>query len=706
MKRLLMGFATCALIMASCSQQEIMENVSDGQGSLSFAAGVGKQSATRAAEFNNADLKTAAKADANGKGDGIVLHAYQYDKDNTKWKTWYNDEVVYSNSQWKLEESVRFRNENETKYITYFPNTTTRLTNPIFENMDFTTLAKSPNFTYEVAGNSAAQEDLIAGITEVDAKKTDITLGMRHILSQVNFGTVGYKGAIIHIQNIKIVGVKNNATFTYYQKNTYPIGIWSTTAATASYDYYNYKNKAEVDTDASIKNNQHEVVGADVPSGDKYIFGDGGNAGPGKENTWYPTSASNGKWKQLTESDPKTTAIKNSLMLLPQVLTETAKVTFEYKITDVDGNFVAGAGSATTWAEGEFSLDFKTNTGDDKFYKGEWEQNYRYVYLIDFTDFLDGIALTFKVNVDMYPWENHDGDDGIINIMAAGQPSAANMNDENFVNNDTWYIASQSENNPDLSTPKKWAQVMRDEMWDLSAYDFANIDAKEKFTLSFKNVIFNTKETNIPTKITLTMPEGYTVTKGTGITMTGTYILSEGDRSNNATIEITNVSNYNKETTLIDGIKDINTNAQTIYYKGTEAVDLTLANNANLTDGNTITVKFTSSVIPTVGATTNGIWTWDAENRIATWKEVTWNNLDNTKTAVTGATANTVIYCNDETDIIDLATALEEPTTVEVTSVKVVFSKAATRTGADTDAGAWTYDTAAKTATWTKKTTP
>lgn len=703
MKRLLMGFATCALIMASCSQQEIMENVSDGQGSLSFAAGVGKQSATRAAEFNNADLKTAAKADANGKGDGIVLHAYQYDKDNTKWKTWYNDEVVYSNSQWKLEESVRFRNENETKYITYFSKSD-KLEPKDFATADFN--QTFPKFTYEVGANSKNQEDLIAGITEVAPKKTDITLGMRHILSQVNFGTVGYRGAKIQIQNIVIEGVENKATFTYGDKNEYPIGKWGDpTEKAATYPYYNYKNEAEEELDVKI--NQHGLVGAEVISGDKYIFGDGGNAGPGKENTWYPTSESNGAWKSLAESDPKTTAIKNSLMLLPQVLTETAKVTFEYKITDVDNNYVAGAGSATTWAEGEFSLDFKTNTGDDKYYKGEWEQNYRYVYLIDFTDFLDGIALTFKVNVDMYPWENHDGDDGIINIMAAGQPSAANMNDENFVNKDTWYIASQSENNPDLSTPKKWAQVMRDEMWDLGAYDFAYIDAGEKFTLSFKNVIFNTKETNTPTKITLTVPEGYTVTKGTGITMTESanpYTLSLGNKEDDATIEITNVSNYNKAATLKDGIAAIETNEKLIYYKGAGAVNLTDMDNSKtaLVVGNTIIVKFTSSVIPTVGATNNGIWTWDATTRIATWTKVTWVNLTDAKTKVGNATvANTVIYCNDE-DNIDLATALEEPTTADNSPVKVVFSKAATRTDATTTNGAWTYDAATKTATWTK----
>lgn len=701
MKRLLMGFATCALIMASCSQQEIMENVSDGQGSLSFAAGVGKQSATRAAELNNDALKAAATSE-----NGIVLYAYQ--KVGTTWGKWYNDAVVYD-TKWGLKESVRFRNENETKYITYFPKSN-KLTDENFENADFTT-DKFPKFTYEVGANSKDQEDLIAGITEVAPKKTDITLGMRHILSQVNFGTVAYHGANILIQNIKIVTVKNKATFTYRDKDTYPIGAWTPEATTTGYDYYNYKNVEDVNADPNVKNNQHQLVKADATSGHKYIFGDGGNAGPGtKEDTWYPTSVGDGTWRKIIPDTNKKTGLNNSLMLLPQNL-EDVKVTFEYRISDVSDVYVVG--SDNTWEKGEFSLDFDKTIGEGKFYKGVWEQNYRYVYLIDFTDFLDGIALTFDVDVDMYPWENHDGDDGIIDIMAAGQPSAANMNSANLKNDATWYIATQNTTSP---TAANWAQVIRHETWDLSAYDFKNINTSEKFTLSFYNVIFNTStkpDAGTPTKITLTLPDGFStqVVNESYIqvevgTEPNTWIISKGNRTEAAAIVITNDRYYRTSADLATGIAGANENNLKFGYSGIDAIDLTTMQPTSQTTAKTLTVKFNCLILPTVGATTNGIWTWDAENRIATWKEVTWNNLDNTKTAVTGATANTVIYCNDETDIIDLATALGEPTTADNSPVKVVFSKAATRTDATTTNGAWAYDAAAKTATWTKTTTP
>lgn len=620
MKRLLMGFAACALIMTSCSQQEIIETAEDGQGLLSFSAGVGKQSLTRAAEFNNDALQKAAVG-----GNGIIINAYQEitAEGNAAWRKWYIDQMVYDGN-WKLKESVRFRNENPTKYITYFPKT-----DKLVEVMDVTESTKStfvtadfnlifPQFTYTVAADSKTQEDLIAGITEVEAKKTDITLGMRHILSQVNFGTIGYTGAKIQIQNIKIVGVGNKANFTYGAANSYPIGAWSTLAEadkTIGYDYYNYSNE---DTGVA-----HTTVPATATSGAKYIFGDGGNWGPGKgAETFYPVGTT-GAWENYKTTTPQT-GLKNSLMLLPQELGETAKVTFKYKIQDVDGAYAAG--NADEWAKGEFSLDFSTGTESGKHYNSKWEQNYRYVYLIDFTDFLDGITLTFDVDVDMYPWENYDGDEGIIDIMAAGQPSAVNMNE--IKEKENWYIASQSTTAPGTYNPIKWAQVMRDETWNLSTYDFAKIDAGQTFTLSFENVIFNTKETNDPTQITLTLPAGYTAApvQAAGITMSGDnpYILKDGKKTVGATITITNVSNYNSGNSLKTGIAGIAANGATIYYKGAGAVDLTQMDNENLkADGNTITVIFTSPVTPTVGATTNGIWDWNAKTKTATWVKKT-----------------------------------------------------------------------------------
>lgn len=705
MKRLLMGFAACALIMTSCSQQEIIETAEDGQGLLSFSAGVGKQSLTRAAEFNNDALQKAAKTD------GIIINAYQEitAEGNAAWSKWYIDQMVYDGN-WKLKESVRFRNENPTKYITYFPKTTKLDEIPnTFANANFTD--KFPQFTYTVADNSASQEDLIAGITEVDAKKTDITLGMRHILSQVNFGAVAYNGANIQIQNIKIGGVGNKADFTYGAANSYPIGAWSTPAdKTIGYDYYNYSNGIDKDKD---KINAHTTVPADATSGYKYIFGDGGNWGPGKgTETLYPVGTT-GAWENYKTATPQT-GLKNSLMLLPQELGETAKVTFEYKIQDVDGAYAAG--NEGEWAKGEFSLDFSTGTESGKHYNSKWEQNYRYVYLIDFTDFLDGITLTFDVDVDMYPWENYDGDEGIIDIMAAGQPTQADMNNASFVNDDTWYIASQSEVAPDAN-PIKWAQVMSDELWDLSAYDFKNIGIGKTFTLNFQNVIFNTKKDapnpNVPTTITMTLPDGFSAVEATtNITVTAlspqsnTWIISEGDRSKLAAITITNDRYYRTSAGLNTGIEDADAIDLKFGYSGTDAIDLTTMQPKVPTTAKSLTVKFNCTITPTVGATTNGIWTYNTATKTATWTNVIWNNLNDAKAAVIAtAAADMVIYCSDAADIA-LNTALEEPTTASNSPVSVVFSTAAARTAGNTTNGAWTYTPATKTATWVKKTNP
>lgn len=622
MKKLWLGFAVCALITTSCSQQEMMENITDGQGQLSFAAGTAQQG-TRAAELNNTTLQTTVG------GNGIVLNAYQ---NVSGWKKWYDDKVVWnknSSGKWDLDKSIRFRNENPTKYISYFSKVTGALTEVIddilpskstFETANFTD--KFPQFTYTVQQNSAKQEDLIAGITDVDAYKTNITLGMRHILSQVNFGTVGYKGAKIQIRNIKIVGIKYKGIFKYEAANNPPIGVWTDLTTPpipekTEYNYYNYTNTTTTDN-----NDEHALVPATAISGDKYIFGDGGNAGPGRAaTTWYPTSKDNYEWKKADATG--STGLDNSLMLLPQTLTD-AKVTFEYKIQDVDDAYVAG--NDKNWAKGEFKLDFTTGTGLEpgKHYLGKWEQNYRYVYLIDFTDFLDGIALTFKVDVDMYEWENYNkgtNNDGIVDIMAAGQPSQADMNAATFVNGETFYIASRTPNKQKAPSTADWAQVIRNEIWNLSTYDFANIGESESFTLSFQNVIFNTTETNpTATTITMTLPVGYTA-EGTGITMTGTnpYSISSGDKTSNAKVTIKNTNQeYLTAAKLQDAVKPLTAN-DNLIYKGTTDVNLRAIEPTSFTQGITVTVKFINGVVPTVGDSDNGRWTWNAATKTATW---------------------------------------------------------------------------------------
>lgn len=625
MKRLIMGFAACALLMTSCTEQEIIENVLDGQGELTFSTGVGKQT-TKTAELTNSALQEAAETN------GVTVYVYQDmgTPGTPKWEDWFDDQVIHDGTKWKLKESARFRNQKETKFITYF---STGALTADFTDVDFNT--KYPSFDYTVAANSATQEDLIAGVTVVKANQTNIVLGMRHILSQINFGTVGYAGAQIRIGDIEIKEVGSSATYTYRanEAGVVPniIGEWSEPATKiASYRYFNNTN-TEVGATGNFVANPHAFVPTDitkvmdVAGGDIYIFGDGGNAGPGRTSiTWYPTSTALSDWKN---ADPTlSTGLKNSLMLLPQKLTDDAKVTFKYQITDVDNTYVVGGPGDDDWETGEFKLNFTTGDEVGKHYLGEWDQNFRYVYLIDFTDFLNGNALTFDVDVEMYPWENYDKDDennGGVDIMIAGQPTSANM--DAIDANDVWYIASQSLTKPDATKPYKWAQVVSDEVWNLSAYDFSKIESDGEFTLSFWNVIFNTKDpAKTDTKITLTLPNGYTAAAGTGISIDDTnapiYVIQKGNKLVDATITITNdnLLQFSTPTTLSNGIAAAAINDE-LTYKGADAINLKGMEPTSLTTaGNTITV-ICNKVKPTVGATTNGAWTWNATIRTATW---------------------------------------------------------------------------------------
>lgn len=716
MKLLMMSFAACALLMTSCAEQEIIENVLDGQGELTFSTGIGKQT-TKAAELTNAALREAATSAELG------IKLYTYEESTTtpdSYKKWFVDDLRHNGTEWKIS-STRFRNTVPTKFVTYYPKT--NVTEVLdagessFLKADFDT--KFPEFTYQVKATSLTQEDLIAGITNIVPNQSDITIGLRHILSQVNFGTRGYEGAKITIQNIKIEGLYNSATYEYGVKDEYPIGQWKDAGADGtkgdrdvSYDYNNYNNGKTEDNSTPLV---HQTTPVTATTGDIYVFGDGGYWGPGKEaNIFYPVGTGNA-WSIYSIPAPK--GLENSLMLLPQDFTAnntgSSKVTFEYKIQDVDDAYVAGTGSA--WEKGEFKLNFNTTpnnpTPDDKYYIGKWEQNYRYLYLIDFTDFLNGSALTFNVDVEMYPWENYDGEGGIINIMAAGQPTTANMN--KVSDKESWYIASQSTDAPNdpKFDPVKWAQVIRDEAWDLTTYNFMEIEVAKSFNLNFQNVIFNTKgETPTDTKITLTLPEGFsakvteTVPNGE-ITFTGTnpYIISKGNQSAKAAITITNFNYYATLERLEAGIIAATTDKQKFIYGGIQAVDLKKMEPTNMTVGQTITVKFIKSVIPSIGATDHGIWTWNAADQTATWTGVTWTALDVAQNAVTGATANTVLYCSDATEIISLSTTFGEPVNAAgVSTIQVKFNAAASRTaGVATTNGVWAYDAKTLTATWT-----
>lgn len=496
MKKVFLIFATCAFLVTSCNQNDVVESLEQDMGKLSFNTVIGKQ--TKAAELTNDGLQKAAAS----KNKGIALYAYQ--KVSDTWNPWYTDGVWYADGKWQIE-STRFANTAPSKYVTYYP-TTYVTPSADFATADFN--ITFPKFDYTIQATNS-QEDLIAGISDVAASKKDITLGMRHILSQINFGVKGYNGAFIQIQNIKIHDVYNSATYTYRGDNlgTSPniIGSWGGYGSFGKGDVANEYTYSGTTT----------TVPATANTGDKYIFGDGGNWGPGKEaDTWYPVGDANAWVAGDDVTLTNKTKMFNSLMLMPQNFTtegasnKDAYVTFEYKIWDTGSNGLGSnagyaAGSSSTWATGQFKLDF--NTGENT-YKSQWDQNYRYVYIIDFEKFLDDNRLDFTVEVDLYPWLNYnDPGDGIVGIPVAGIPTNTQLN--TLTDKDTWYVATRRSTTLPATTAQ--VQLIQTQIWNWETYGFTGLVSGQSLDINFSNVVFNGKT------LTINVGTGYNIYVGT-----------------------------------------------------------------------------------------------------------------------------------------------------------------------------------------------
>ena len=495
MKKMFLVFAACAFLATSCSKNDLIDSLDQNEGKLSFNTALGKQ--TRAAELMNNSLQTSANSATNG----IALYTYQETAAAGVYSTWFNDNLYYSSGNWTIA-STRFRNTAATKYVTYFPKANVAPVGTTFADATFAAADKTPQFKYTIQA-VASQEDLVAGITSVDANKTDIVVGMRHVLSQVNFGVKGYKGAQISISNIVVNNVFNSATYTYKQADAYPLGTWSAfgtgataDAATAKYEYQKRGGAVPVD-----KANVESVV-----TGDVYIFGDGGNYGPGKTaGTWYPVGTSDA-WIEGSNAALPTAGMSNSLMLMPQDFTATnqnnkdAYVTFNYTIVDVAGALVADN------EVGQFKLDFTASNASA--YASQWQQNLRYVYIIDFTEFLNDNKLAFKVDVQTYPWENYDwnnvpgGGTGIVGVPVIGQATETQVNA--LVNANVLYSATCS-----TTTPTTDVQLITSEIWHWDVYAFSGLTiGGQSFNISFSKVIFNGKT------ITINVPNNFVIYKG------------------------------------------------------------------------------------------------------------------------------------------------------------------------------------------------
>lgn len=569
MKKVLLWVTAFTLGLASCQKSEVVDDVNAGSNELNFGVYQGK--ATRAGELMNDALQKASTTSP------VQLYVYKGTNNAaTDKELYFYDVLRYENAKWKTD-IMRFMPKTGTLQLYAFhPQTeTSGVKDVAYDDTNATKANGFPTLTYKIKDTQATQVDLVAAAINDNAGK-DIVIPLKHILSQVNFGVKGYEGAKIEIRSIKVNKVYNRGSFDF--------GTWKWTALDAATgiqdplvaDHYEYL----FDGQTTLPLSTYQTPGETGDGDNTYIFGDGGNWGPGDAATtlYVGKDTDDNKIKAKDKEFWTTTKatkqkFSNSLMLMPQLLKDgmtNAFATFEYRISDLGDPvaWVVGGPGDADWIAGKFDLHMGESTINPE-YKDEWNTNLRYVYIIDFKGFLDGQKLTFDVDVEMNPWENYDKPgDGIVLLSSL---------DGTIFKTTISKLAVSAES----KIPE--GHLFSDITWNWLPYGMTNtFEEDETFKVKFTKVRFNGNT------LTIIPPFGFVVSDGTtndattiGVTKPETVLTFKAT-----------AAYYGNVTDLNDAIAG-DTNQE---FNVSTSILLSAVNISTLvTTGNTITLKFASA---------------------------------------------------------------------------------------------------------------
>lgn len=572
MKKVLLWVTAFTLGLASCQKSEVVDDVNAGSNELNFGVYQGK--ATRAGELMNEVLKEVSATSP------VQLYVYKGTDNATADKELYFYDVLkYENAKWKTD-ITRFMPKTGTLQLYAFhPQTeTSGVKDVAYDGTNATNANGFPTLTYKIKDTQATQVDLVAAAINDNAGK-DIVIPLKHILSQVNFGVKGYEGAKIEIRSIKVNKVYNRGLFDF--------GTWDWTAleetgtgTTAPLEAdYNYLFADQT----TLPSSTYQTPGTKDDGENTYIFGDGGNWGPGDAATtlYVGKDTEDNKIKAAAKefwTTTKTTKQKfsNSLMLMPQSLEDgmtNAFATFEYRISDL-GNpaaWVVGGPNdvtGTDWIAGKFDLHMGVSTINPE-YKDEWNTNLRYVYIIDFKGFLDGQKLTFDVDVEMNPWENYDKPgDGIVLLSSL---------------DGTIFKTTISKLDVDGESEIPEGHLFSNITWNWLPYGMTNTFEKdETFTVKFTKVRFNGNT------LTIIPPFG--------------FVVSDGTTNDATTIGVTKpetVLTFKATAAYYGNVTDLNNaiagDTNQAFNVSTSILLSAVKISTLVTTGNTITLKFASA---------------------------------------------------------------------------------------------------------------
>ncbi len=236
MKKLFFCLATCGLIFANCSRDEITDVNSSDPDVIKFTSTM-----TRATVVDLNGLK--------GATNGFVVYA----TNGASPSGWYTgvdgtNNYKFTSGAWGWANSATaprwpiVTTGYPMSFYAYFASKDTGLDKQAFAY-------DALSFGYEIQPVADQIDLLAAKNVNVATKPGDgyLPLTFNHILTKVNFGIVpGYK-ATVHVQQLGVESIKESGTYGFTSDS------WTATSGSASYDYFNK-------TGADIK----AITGADA----------------------------------------------------------------------------------------------------------------------------------------------------------------------------------------------------------------------------------------------------------------------------------------------------------------------------------------------------------------------------------------------------------------------------------------------------------
>lgn len=210
------------LAMAGCSQNDLVDEIDNG-GQTSKAEIRFKSivgKGSRATALTEADFTS------------FQVHAYKsadaFGTSTSLTSEYLNDEIKKTDESWAGSKTVYWPITDKVNFFAYAPAAST----------GFAASAGYPTIAYTVPAVDSQVDLVVANaINKVKADNT-VELAFKHALTQVNFSVkLMNKSTKYTVTNITLSGIANKSTLTYQGTTTSICGTWSTPTGSESYAY-------------------------------------------------------------------------------------------------------------------------------------------------------------------------------------------------------------------------------------------------------------------------------------------------------------------------------------------------------------------------------------------------------------------------------------------------------------------------------------